>query len=109
MRGLGKIPTPLETVDAVADIANQVARTPARVAGNVLMAAGQAFKNVGADIARPAEYSEIPPPPDVLFEPVISGVSHIIGGVINSAKGAADGVVETFDGVRREVQKFTGR
>ena len=106
---LGKIPTPLETVDVVADVVNQVFSTPARVAGNVLAAAGQTFKNLEADIARPRNHGEIPPPPDVLAEPAFAGVGHIVEGVINVAKGAADGVIETVDGVRREVQNFVRR
>jgi len=106
---LGKIPTPLEAVDTVADLANQVARTPFRVLGNALSQAGQAAKNIESDIAKPADYAEIPPPPDVLVGSVISGVSHAVEGVINTAKGAIDGVIETGDGVRREVQQIVGR
>ena len=109
MNRLGKIPTPLETVDMVADIANQVARTPFRVVGNALTAAGQAAKNIESDIAKPADYAEIPPPPDVLVGSVISGVSHAVEGVLNTAKSAIDGVVETGDGLRREVQQIVGR
>ena len=108
-RGLGKLPTPLETVDTVADIANQVARTPFRVGGNALINAGQALKNIESDIAQPAEYAEIPPPPDVLMGSVISGVSHVVEGALNTAKGAVDGLVETGDGLRREINQFIGR
>jgi len=106
---LGKIPTPLEAVDTVADLANQVARTPFRVLGNALSQAGQAAKNIENDIAKPADYAEIPPPPDVLVGSVISGVGHAVEGVINTAKAAIDGVIETGDGVRREVQQIVGR
>jgi len=108
-RGLGKLPTPLETVDTVADMANQVARTPFRVVGNALSNAGQALKNIESDIAQPAEYAEIPPPPDVLVGSVISGVSHVVEGALNTAKGAVDGLVETGDGLRREINQFIGR
>jgi len=108
-RGLGKLPTPLETVDTVADMANQVARTPFRVGGNALINAGQALKNIESDIAQPAEYAEIPPPPDVLMGSVISGVSHVVEGALNTAKGAVDGLVETGDGLRREINQFIGR
>jgi len=106
---LGKIPTPLEAVDTVADLANQVARTPFRVIGNALTQAGQAAKNIESDIAKPADYAEIPPPPDVLVGSVISGVSHAVEGALNTAKGAIDGVVETGDGLRREIQQIVGR
>lgn len=106
---LGKIPTPLEVVDTAADVVNQVFSTPARVLGNTLSNAGQTFKNLEGDIARPREYSEIPPPPDVLVEPAISGVSHIIEGAINTAKGAVDGVLQTAEGVRSELTKMTRR
>jgi len=107
--GLGKIPTPLEAVDTVADLASQIGRTPFRVIGNALTNAGQAAKNIENDMATPANYSEIPPPPDVLVGSVISGVSHAVEGAINTVKGAVDGVVETGDGLRRELQQFVGR
>jgi len=106
---LPKLKTPLELVDAGADVVNQVFRTPARVVGNVTGAISQAAKNLESDIARPAEFSEIPPPPDALVEPAISGVSHIIEGAINTVKGGVDGVLETAEGVRRELQQLTGR
>jgi hypothetical protein len=107
--GLGKIPTPLETVDTVADMANQVARTPFRVAGNAFTSAGTALKQIEQDLARPADYSEIPPPPGVLAGSVVSGVSHAVEGVINTAKSAVDGLVATGDGLRREVNQFVRR
>lgn len=104
-----KIVTPLEAVDTVADMVNQVFRTPARVMGNALSAAGQAFKNLEADIARPAEMAEIPPPPDALIEPAISGVGHIVDGVIGTVKGAVDGVLATAEGIRKEVTQLIRR
>ena len=106
---LRKIPTPLEGVDTVADLANQVARTPFRVAGNALASAGQALKNIEADIAKPADYAEIPPPPDVLVGSVISGVTHAVQGVLDTAKSAVDGVIQTGDGIRRELEHAVGR
>ena len=106
---LGKVPTPLETVDMVADMANQVARTPFRVAGNALTNAGQACHNIESDIAQPAEYPEIPPPPGLVVGSVVSGVSHAVEGALNTAKGAVDGLVETGDGLRREINQFIGR
>lgn len=108
-RILGKIPTPLEGVDVVADGANQLFATPARVAANVAGAAARMAENLKADIARPRDYSEIPPPPDVLIEPAFSGVGHIVEGVMSMAKGAIDGVVETIDGVKREIDTFIRR
>ncbi|KKK80519.1 hypothetical protein LCGC14_2822680 [marine sediment metagenome] len=109
MPRMGKIPTPLEAVDTVADLANQVARTPFRVVGNALTNAGQAVKNIESDIAKPADYAEIPPPPDVLVGSVVSGVDHAVEGFINTVKGAIDGVVETGDGLKREINQIVGR
>lgn len=107
--GLKKIPTPLEAVDTVADLANQVVRTPFRVAGNVLTTAGQALKNIEGDIAKPADYAEIPPPPDVLVGSIISGATHAVEGVLNTAKSAVDAVTAAGDGIRRELQQVVGR
>ncbi len=66
VRRLGQLPTPLEVVDAGADVVNQIFRAPARIVANATGAMSQAAKNVEADIARPADYSEIPPAPGVL-------------------------------------------
>lgn len=105
----GKIPTPLEAVDAVADVANQVASTPLRVVGNMTQAVATMAKNLEGDLARPREYAEIPPPPDVLIQPIFSGVGHIVTGTMGVVKGAFDGVVETVEGVRREVDTLIRR
>ena len=105
----GKIPTPLEVVDTAADVVNQVFSAPARIFGNALSQAGQTFKNLESDIAKPREYAEIPPPPDVLVEPAVSGVSHIVEGAIGTVKGAVDGVLQTADGVRKEVSQLIRR
>ena len=107
MNRLGKIPTPLEAVDTVADLANQVVRTPFRVVGKALTEAGQAAKNIESDIAKPAEYAEIPPPPDVLINSVISGVGHAVDGAISTVKGVVDGVLETGEGIKREIEQIT--
>lgn len=109
MAKMGKIPTPLEAVDTAADVVSQVFSTPARVGGKAFTAIGQTFNNLNNDIARPREYSEIPPPPGVLVSPAVDGVGHIVGGVVDTVKGAIDGVVETVDGVRREITNFVGR
>lgn len=97
------IGTPLEVVDTVADVANQAVSMVPRVLGNSLSAAGQTFKNLEGDLARPREYAEIPPPPGVLIEPIFSGISHIVSGAMDTVKGAIDGVLQTADGVRREI------
>ncbi len=107
-RRLGQLATPLEVVDAGADVVNQLFRTPARVVGNVAGAISQAAKNVEADIARPADYSEIPPPPAVLVEPILAGAAHIVEGAISTLKGGIDGAVATAEGVLREVRQLTG-
>lgn len=104
-----KLRTPLELVDLGADLANQLFSTPARVIGKTFEAVERTAKNLEADIARPREHAEIPPPPDVLVEPAISGVGHIVEGAINTVKAGMDGIIETADGVRREVQTFIGR
>ena len=108
-RRLGQLPTPLEVVDAGADVVNQIFRAPARIVGNAAGAMSLAAKNVEADIARPADYSEIPPPPGVLVEPVLSGAAHIAEGVLSTIKGGVDGLVQTADGVLREVRQLTGQ
>lgn len=104
-----KLPTPLEVVDTAADVVNQAFCTPARVAGNALSQAGQTMKNLEQDISRPREYSEIPPPPGVLVEPAVQGVTHIVEGAINTVKGAVDGVIQTVDGVKNEVTQLVRR
>lgn len=101
-----KIPTPLEVVDTGADIVNRIFGAGAKIAGNALTAAGQAFKDVERDISAPREAAEIPPSPDQLISPIFKGVGHIIGGVINTGKGVVDGVIETAEGVRHEIESL---
>ena len=101
-----KIPTPLEVVDTGADIVNLVFGAGAKIAGNALTAAGQAFKDVERDIAAPREAAEIPPSPDQLISPIFKGASHIIGGLINTGKGVVDGFIDTAEGVRREIESL---
>lgn len=101
-----KVPTPLEGVDAALDIVNQVVRTPFRVVRNVATAIGDTAGKLERDIASPSESSEIPPTPDQIIKPGINGVSHIIGGVTDMARGAVDGLVETGRGVQQELQSF---
>lgn len=109
MNRMAGIKSPLEVVDVGADIVNQAFSTPPRVVGNVSGALSQAAKNIVADLARPREAAEIPPTPDVLIEPAFSGVGHIIEGGMGMVKGAIDGVVESVDGIRREVETFVRR
>ena len=109
MRRLPSIPTPLEGVDTVADMANQAVSVIPRVVGNVAGAISQAAKNVQADLARPRDVSEIPPPPDTLAQAAIDTVGHTVGGVMDAAKGVFDGVVDTVEGVKREADHLVRR
>lgn len=104
---LESVPTPLELVDTGADIVDQLVRTPFRVVRNVANAVGTAAGNLERDIASPAESGDIPPSPEKLVKPGINGVSHIIGGVVDIAKGAVDGVVETGRGIQKELRQVT--
>ncbi len=106
-RMLDKIPTPLEGIDTVADVANQVFCTPARISRNVAGAISSMAGNLERDISQPRESGDTPPPPDVLIKPALDGVGHIISGVMDSVKGAVDGVVETGHGIQREIKQFT--
>lgn len=103
---LDKVPTPLEAIDAAADMVNQIARTPLRVVRNVANAVGTMAGNLERDVATPAESSETPPPPDKLIKPAMDGVGHIFSGVMDVVKGAVDGVTETGRGVQREADQF---
>ena len=104
-----KIPTPLETADLGADVVSQIVAIPARVGSNVLGAAARALGNIDRDIAKPREHAEIPPPPGVIVEAGVSGLGHIATGILDVFKGALDGVIQTGNGIRREVDTFIRR
>lgn len=59
--------------------------------------------NLIGDIKNPADFKGTPKPPDVLVKPVFSGVAHIVGGAIGVVKGGLDGVVDTFEGIKTDV------
>lgn len=106
---LGNVPTPLEIGDTVLDTASQVVSVVPRVVGNVTGAISQTAKNLEGDLARPRDYSEIPPPPDMIVSTAFDGVGHVIGGVLDTVKGGIDGVVGTIDGVKREIDQLIRR
>lgn len=107
MMEMGDIPSPLEAVDAAADVVNQVFCTPFRVVRNMAQGVANLAGNLERDISTPRESGETPPPPDKLIKPVFDGIGHIVGGVVDIAKGAVDGVVETGRGVQHEIDQFT--
>lgn len=100
---LGKIPSPLEVVDGAADIVNQVFSAPNRIASNVGTAVAKANENLERDIAAPRLSRETPKAPGTLIQPAFSGIGHIVGGAVDAVKGGLDGVAETFEGIKADM------
>ncbi len=106
---LGKIPSPLELVDGAADIVNQVARMPGRVVEGLASGVASTTGKLMSDIKSPADYKQTPKPPAVLIKPVFSGVAHVVEGAISVVKGGLNGVVQTFDGIKGDVDQRLSR
>lgn len=109
MNGMQMPPSPLEAVDTVGDVANQVVSTVPRVVGNVTGAISQAAKSVEMDLATIRNQGMAPPSPGAIVGSVVSGVGHVGGGVFDAVKGAVDGVVATVDGSKSRVDQFIRR
>ncbi|KKN35600.1 hypothetical protein LCGC14_0782100 [marine sediment metagenome] len=103
----GKIPSPLEVIDAGASIASRVLATPAQIASNVGTALTGATQQLEQDIAKPRQTPGTPKSPTAVLGPAVSGIGHMAGGLVGAVKGGFDGVIETFEGIKSDVGALT--
>lgn len=108
-RFLGKIPSPLEVVDAGLDTVAEVAQLPARAGSNLFNSAQKATDRIRAGIDKPKEYSQVPAPPDVVIEGGLDVVAGAASGVVEGVGGIFDAVQKTGEGIRRQIDGLIRR
>ncbi|MDP3063427.1 MAG: hypothetical protein Q8O40_09500 [Chloroflexota bacterium] len=107
--GLGKVPTPLEVVDSLLDNVGDLVKLPARVGTKTLTAGAEAFSGVKSALDRPTEYADVPAPPDVVVQGAVDGLASIGGGVVKGITGIFDGLKETGDAVKGNLDALIKR
>lgn len=108
-RLFGRIPSPLEVVDAGLDSVAEVAQFPARALSHVASSTQHAAEGVKAGIDQPKNYSEIPAPPDVIVNGGLEAASKLAGGVIEGVSGVFDSIQETGMGVKGQIDALVRR
>lgn len=102
----GKLRTPLEGIDLVADGINRAATLPGMVVGDMLDSVAETVRALKSDIEAPRVQSERPIPPDVLLSPIPKAIGDAVGGVIDTVKAGVDAVVENVNGAKNELDQF---
>jgi len=105
-RLLGKVPTPLELVDAGLDSIAEVAQLPARLIQNVAHAAEQGAQGIQQGISKPKDYAQVPAPPDTIIQGGLDAVTGVANGVISGVTGVFKAVQDTGEGVRRQLDSL---
>ncbi len=100
---LGKVPSPLELVDAGLDSVAEVVGMPARLVSNVAHAISAGAEGIGRGIARPKDAGNVPAPPDTIIQGGLDVVTGAASGFIQGVTGAVKAVQETGEGVRRQL------
>ncbi len=108
-RILGKIPTPLEVVDAGLDTVAEVVQLPARAGSNLFMSGQKATDRIKSAIDKPKEYSQAPAPPDVVLQGGLDVVAGAASGVVEGIGGIFDALQKTGEGVRRQIDGLIKR
>jgi hypothetical protein len=108
-RFLGKVPTPLEVVDAGLDTVAEVIQLPARAGSNLFNTGQRTADRIKAAIDRPKDYAQVPAPPDVLLEGGLDALSGAASGVVEGIGGIFDAVQKTGEGVRRQIDGLIRR
>lgn len=103
---LGKLRTPLEGVDLVADMVNRVATLPGMVVGDMASSSSNLVRNLKGDIEMPRVQSERPIPPGTLLAPIPKAIGDGVGGVIDIVKSGVDAVVDNVSGAKGELDTF---
>ena len=108
-RFLGKLPTPLEIVDAGLDTVAEVVQLPARAGSNLFNSGQKATDRIKAAIDKPKEYAQAPAPPDVVLEGGLDVVAGAASGVVEGVGGLFDAVQKTGEGIRRQIDSLVRR
>jgi hypothetical protein len=103
---LGKIPTPLEVVDAGLDSVAEVAKLPARLMANLGQSGAQAAQGIQSAIDQPKNVAEIPASPDVVIKGGLSTLTSVGSGVVDAIQKGVQSVQETGEGVKAQFDQL---
>ena len=102
----GKIPTPLEVVDAGLDSAAEIVQLPARLESSLATATQHTAEKVKAAIDKPKNYSEVPAPPGTVMEGGLDAAASLAGGVVEGISGIFNAVQQTGEGVKKQLDQL---
>ena len=108
-RFLGKVPTPLEVVDAGLDTVAEVVQLPARVGSKVFTSGQQTADRINQAIGRPKDYAEAPAPPDVILQGGLDAATGLASGVVEGIGGVFDALRQTGEGVKHQLDSLIRR
>lgn len=108
-RLFGKIPSPLEVLDAGLDAVAEVVQFPARLGSELAASVQHTAAGVKGAVDQPKNYAEIPAPPDVVVNGALEAVSSVAGGVIEGVTGVLDAFQQTGLGVKGQIDTLVKR
>lgn len=108
-RLFGRIPSPLEVVDAGLDSIAEIVQFPARVGSELAASAQHTAAGVKGAVDQPKNYAEIPAPPDVVVNGALEAASSLAGGIIEGVTGIFGAVQETGLGVKGQIDSLVRR
>ena len=108
-RLFGRIPSPLEVVDAGLDSVAEVVQFPARVGSHLAMTGQHAAEGVKSAIDKPKNLGEIPATPEVIVDGGLEAASKLAGGVVEGVTGVFESIQETGLGIKGQIDALVRR
>lgn len=105
----GRIPSPLEVLDAGLDSVAEVVKLPARLGANIGIAAQSTAQKIGSGVDKPKDYAEIPAPPDVVAGGALDVVTGVAGGVVETVGGVLGAIQATGEGIKSQLDQLVRR
>lgn len=101
-----RLPDPKELVDSVADGGAEILKGPARIADNVAAVATTYARDMHTNVSDVQR--RMPEDPSVIAEFAMKTVGQTVKAGISMAEGIGRGAMDTFDGVKSQIQRVTG-
>ena len=108
-RLFGRIPSPLEILDAGLDSVAEVIQLPARLGANLGTAAQHTAQTLQGAVDKPKNYAEIPAPPDVVAGGGLDAVAGVAGGIVEGVSGVFQAIQETGNGIKGQLDQLVKR
>ena len=102
----GKIPTPLEVVDAGLDSVAEVIKFGPRLMANLGQSAATTAQGISSAIDMPKNQAEIPASPDVVIQGALNTLTSVAGGVVDGISKGVQSVQETGEGVKGQLDQL---